>query len=399
MVAGHLQEKNGLYYIVLSYLDEAGKRRNKWIATKLPIKGNKKRAEEMLLKARREFNIPKRQDQLAEVLFADYLEEWVEIAKYSIQRSTYASYKNLMNSSILPHFRKLGVTLAGLKPAHIQAYYGQELQRVKAVTVIHYHAIIRRALQYAMKTDLIPTNPADKVERPRKERFNASFYDSAEVNQLFDVVKGHKLELPVLFAAFYGLRRSEAVGLKWNAIDLKQNTITIRHTVLAYNLDGKSITEERDMTKSKASLRTLPLVPAFRERLLRVKEEQAEYRRLCGRCYNTDFLEYICVDEMGNRIKPNYVSSSFGKFLDKHGLRRVRYHDLRHSCASLLLANGVSMKQIQEWLGHSDVSTTANIYAHLDFNSKISSAEALVNGLNLDLGENGNDDTLFIESA
>ena len=108
-----------------------------------------------------------------------------------------------------------------------------------------------------------------------------------------------------------------------------------------------------------------------------MKEEQAEYRRLCGKSYNRDFDEFVYVDEMGDRLKPNYVSASFQNVIKKHGLKRVRFHDLRHSCASLLLANGVSMKQIQEWLGHSDFGTTANIYTHLAFDSKLSSADAL----------------------
>ena len=84
---------------------------------------------------------------------------------------------------------------------------------------------------------------------------------------------------------------------------------------------------------------------------------------------------------MGNLINPDYITDAFPRFLEKNNLRRIRFHDLRHSCASLLLANGVAMKQIQEWLGHSDFSTTANIYAHLDFNSKLASADAMVNGL------------------
>ena len=124
------------------------------------------------------------------------------------------------------------------------------------------------------------------------------------------------------------------MGLKWSAIDFQSNTITIKHTVTSCNLDGKHIQVAQDTTKTKSSLRILPLIPAFREKLL-----------------------------------------------EKNGLRRIRFHDLRHSCASLLLANGVPMKQIQEWLGHSDFSTTANVYAHLDYNSKLSSADAMVNGL------------------
>lgn len=130
-------------------------------------------------------------------------------------------------------------------------------------------------------------------------------------------------------------------------------------------------------------MRTLPLVPDFREKLLVVKDEQEGNCLLCGRSYNKEFLGYLCVDEMGNLIKPGYVTTAFPLLLERNGLRKIRYHDLHHSCASLLLANGVSMKQIQEWLGHSDFSTTANIYAHLDYSSKLSSAEAMVQGLHL----------------
>ena len=154
-----------------------------------------------------------------------------------------------------------------------------------------------------------------------------------------------------------------------------------RHTVTSCNLDGKHIQIAQDTTKTKSSMRTLPLVPVFKEKLLKLKEQQEEYKRVCGRCYNKKYLEYICVDEMGTLISPHYLTASFPKLLEKNNLRHIRFHDLRHSCASLLLANGVPMKQIQEWLGHSDFSTTANVYAHLDYNSKLSSADAMVNGL------------------
>lgn len=120
-----------------------------------------------------------------------------------------------------------------------------------------------------------------------------------------------------------------------------------------------------------------------KERLLELKAEQEENRRLCGRSYVKDYTGYVCINEIGDIIKPNYVSCGFPKLLEEHGLRRVRYHDLRHSCASLLLANGVPMKQIQEWLGHSDFSTTANIYAHLEYSSKVISADAMLAGLGI----------------
>lgn len=204
------------------------------------------------------------------------------------------------------------------------------------------------------------------IDKRRVVRYIGSFYDAEEVNKLFEVSKGTKLELLILFGAFYGLGRSEALGLKWDAIDFENDSITIRHTVTSVTLDGKVQLVAADTTKTKSSLRTLPLVPFVKERLLLLKKEQENNRRLCGRSYHKQYAGYVCINEIGDLIKPHYVTEQFPKLLDANGLRRIRFHDLRHSCASLMLANGVPMKQIQDWLGHSDFSTTANIYAHLD---------------------------------
>ena len=390
MVAGHLQEKKGLFYMVLSYKDCTGKRRTKWFPTGLPVKGNKKRAEAMLMEKRHSY-VP--EDSIensvieSQMLFADYLDQWLKIVKSTIKLITYASYVDAVEKRINPYFREQGITLADLQASDIQRFYTIQLERVKPTTVIHYHAVIHRALKYAVKTDLILSNPADKVDRPRKEAFQAGFYDKDELNALFAVVKGSQLEIPVMLAGFYGLRRSEVLGLKWDAIDFNNNTITIRHTITTFNVDGKRVTVASDTTKTKSSMRTLPLVPLFRERLLALKVEQQENQRLSGKSYNMQYIDYICVDEIGDLTSPNYITGAFPKLLERSGLRRIRFHDLRHSCASMLLANGVAMKQIQEWLGHSDFSTTANIYAHLDYNSKLSSAEAMQIGLGLKVAE------------
>lgn len=175
----------------------------------------------------------------------------------------------------------------------------------------------------------------------------------------------------------------DSFGLKWSAIDFEQNTITISHTVTSCNLDGKCVIVAKDTTKTKSSRRTLPLVPYFHEKLLAVKAQQGRNQKLCGRSYNREFLEYICVDDIGDRFKPNYITSQFPRLLERNGFRKIRFHDLRHSCASLLLASGVPMKHIQEWLGHSDFSTTANIYAHLDYSSKLTSASAMESNFHL----------------
>lgn len=381
MVAGHLREKSGYYYAVLNYTDSLGKRKTKWISTGLTVKGNKKRAEAILMDARRNFNPEEPKVMNGDILFADYMEKWLDIIKSSVAVPTFASYSTTVKKIVAPYFREKEVTLKNLTAKDIQEFYLSELERVSPSSVIHYHANIHKALKYAVKIDLIDVNPADKVERPKKDRYVGSFYDADEVNALFEAAKGSKLELPILFGAFYGLRRSEAIGLKWDAIDFDQNTITIRHTVTSCDLDGKRILVASDTTKTKSSMRTLPLVPFMRERLLALKDEQEENRRLCGRSYMKDYIGYVCVNEIGDLIKPHYVTESFPKLLKANGLRHIRYHDLRHSCASLLLANGVPMKQIQEWLGHSDFSTTANIYAHLDYSSKLTSADAILNGL------------------
>lgn len=390
MVAGHLQEKNGMFYVVLNYRDENGKRKTPWISTNLPVKGNKKRAENFMMDVRRNFVPPNVQRieereamQKGDILFTDFLLKWLRVAKSTVKLTTYASYEMMATRIIIPYFETLNIKLKELTTEDIQDFYSAQLERVSANTVIHYHAVIHRALKYAVKIKTIQSNPAVNVERPRKEKFIGSFYDKKEINTLFDIIQGHPLEVAIKLAAFYGLRREEIIGLKWTAIDFENNTLTIQHTVTECNLDGKHIEVASDTAKTDSSLRTMPLVTNFREMLLAKKEKQEHYRKLCGRSYCKEYLDYIFVNEMGERWKPRYLSDGFKRILEQNGLRRIRFHDLRHTCASLLLANNVPMKKIQEWLGHSDFSTTANIYAHLDYQSKISSAEAMLTGLGM----------------
>ena len=263
---------------------------------------------------------------------------------------------------------------------------GKKKEKQKPNTVIHYHAIIHSALKYAVKTDMLVQNVADKVDRPKKNSFQPVFLSAEEMQKMFEALRGTKLELPVLVAAFYGFRRGEVLGLKWDAIDFERGTISVIRTVTTITVDGKQTEIEQQSAKTKSSLRTLPLIGSFREYFLQVKEAQELNKQICGNCYNHEYDGFVFVDELGERMRANYLTSAFPKFLEDHGLRRMRFHDLRHSCASLLLANGVPLKHIQEWLGHSDFTTTANIYAHLDYKSKITSAQAMETGLALPEG-------------
>ena len=201
MVAGHLQEKNDFYYIVLSYKDADGKRKTKWEATGLSVKRNKKKAEALLLERRRNFMVPTAPAEIRlddDILFSDFMLKWLEVTKSSVQITTYASYQGMVERIIAPYFRKRGIKLVDLKATDLQDFYTKQLERVKANSVIHYHANIHKALKYAVKIDLIPTNPADKVERPKKNAFKGSYYSAEEIHALTEVAEGTKLEIPVL---------------------------------------------------------------------------------------------------------------------------------------------------------------------------------------------------------
>ena len=403
MVAGHLTLKNGRYYAVLNYRNTGGQRKTKWIALGLPEKGNKRKAEAELARLRAEFEPPKEVGDLSsDMLFADYLLEWLEIAKGRLAVATYSSYAAMIKKPVGPYFRQRNLTLRELEARHLQMFYSEMIRKVKPNTVIHYHAIIHSALKYAVKTDMLVQNVADKVDRPKKNSFQPVFLSAEEMQKMFEALRGTKLELPVLVAAFYGFRRGEVLGLKWDAIDFERGTISVIRTVTTITVDGKQTEIEQQSAKTKSSLRTLPLIGSFREYFLQVKEAQELNKQVCGNCYNHEYDGFVFVDELGERMRANYLTSAFPKFLEDHGLRRMRFHDLRHSCASLLLANGVPLKHIQEWLGHSDFTTTANIYAHLDYKSKITSAQAMETGLalpeggdfgsrwgSIDVGENG----------
>ena len=248
---------------------------------------------------------------------------------------------------------------------------------LKGTTAQRHHAMLHLAFKTAVKRRIIPSNPVEQADRPKSVQFIGSYYNADEIRQLLDGTQDDPLHMVILLAAYYGLRRSEAVGLKWSAIDFTANTISIKHKVLQNGSELKGY----DVMKTKSSYRTLPLIPTVMEELRKEKSRQEELKCIMGRGYNHQYDEYICVDAVGNIIKPNYVTQHFPVVLKQLGMRKIRFHDLRHSCASLQLANGVPMRIIQEWLGHSDMATTANIYSHVDSESKKISAVAISTAL------------------
>ncbi|MVB09670.1 Tyrosine recombinase XerC [Caprobacter fermentans] len=260
----------------------------------------------------------------------------------------------------------------------INAYYTTiRSDGLKGTTAQRHHAMLHRAFQQAVKRRIIPTNPCLQADRPKSVPFIGSYYNAEELKTLLNCVEGDPIRLVIMLAAYYGLRRSEVLGLKWSAVDFTAKTVSIRHKILEEETKSGIVLKGYDVMKTKSSYRTLPLIPHIEEELLAEQARQEEMRTVMRGAYDKKYSEYICVDALGGLITPQYVSSHFQVILKENGLRKIRFHDLRHSCASLLLANNIPMKMIQDWLGHSDMATTANIYSHIDSSSELASANMI----------------------
>lgn len=190
-------------------------------------------------------------------------------------------------------------------------------------------------------------------------------YSIQEIAQLLACTQNEPIAVPIFLAAFYGLRRSEILGLRWDAIDFMQGTLSISTTVVREKHDNKIVTVIREhTTKTETSMRTLTLCPYTQQYFTALWNAQQQQRLLCGNGYDTRYLDFVCVDQLGTLIQPDYVTSKFAQLLAKYNLRPIRFHDLRHSCATIMLYLGYSLKDIQMWLGHSNYNFTADTYVH-----------------------------------
>lgn len=383
MVTGSIYERKGIYYAIVSYYVD-GRRKQKSVSTGLPVKGNKRRALEFLENLKRTYETKESMENMdgSRLLMTDYMDEWLKIVKPLVERATYKSYDNMVSARIRPHFEKLNLLLTEVEPKHIKMLYDEILEQGYTTnTVIHYHAVLHQALTYAVKNDYILSNPADRVKRPKKNKHISSFYTKEEILTLLDIAKDDPIYIPIVLSAYYGFRRSETLGMRWSAIDFENKTITVNHKVTELTENGKTIVYAEDKLKTKSSYRTLPLIPVVEEKLLEHKAKLERNQKLFGNSYCKEYMDYVCVDEMGKLFRPNFVSDHFGWLLKKYGLKKLTFKELRHSCASMLVAEGIPMKSIQEWLGHSNFSTTADIYSHIDYHAKQQSAAAIGNAL------------------
>lgn len=319
----------------------------------------------------------KRQNK-ASILFGDFMEKWLTANHSKWQRTTFDSYRNNVHKHIAPYFFEKKLLLADVTMFDIQDYYQCKLDEgLTANTVIKHHNNIRCALIYAKKAELIETFPMQFIDKPSPIAYEATFYEPEEVEQLITLARDSRIFTPILLAAFLGLRRSEILGLKWDAINFEDNTITIKRKLVRITENGKDVLiVDKDM-KTKLSRRTLCMPKQLANYLRFFKAWQRHNQKPLQGKPDLEYAGFVCVNERGKIISPTNLSNTFARLIKNNNLRYLRFHDLRHSCASILYALGNDLKDIQEWLGHSNIGTTANLYIHLSFQRKIAVAQKL----------------------
>lgn len=360
---GCLRVKRGIWQMVIYYYDASGQRRQMSESTGLAEKGNKRRAQQML---------NNRLDVLSQqyttvledrnILFLTFMLDWLnDIVAYKVKDNTMTQYLYVYNRYIAAYKPFHGVKLRDLTPALFQSYYNEQLNSgLSPNTVRKHHANIHRCLDYAVRMGKITANPSNMTELPAKRKYRgATAYTPEQLQRLLRLFRGEPLETPVQLAVIYGLRRSEVCGLRWDAIDFEEGTIHICHTAVM----NKGRVVYSDNTKTDSSNRILPLTAYMRDYLKKVKLQQEENKQLFGDAYIESGL--VCVHPNGAPIRPDYVSPHFQRRLKEIGLPLIRFHDLRHSAVYALRMGGCDVKDIQAWLGHSDITTTLNIYGHV----------------------------------
>lgn len=375
-MTGSLTVKNGKYYAVLNVY-ENGERKKKWISTGLPEKGNKRKAEQFLREKLAEYE---RMEGIvrSDVKFGDYVRVWLEHIARKVDEVTMQGYNTLAEGHILPYFDDLGLALIDVDYKVIQRYIDIKHKNgrkdgkggLSPRSLKLHKNIINQTVNLAVQNKLLPTNPCQFVVLPKTERYETDYYTEAQVKDLFVALLDDPLLPLVKITAKFGLRRSELLGLQWDSIDFERKTLTIRHTV-------SKVTEvvAKDKTKNASSRRTFPLSPEDLEIFKQAKCQEEQNRIAFGSEYQEN--QYVFKWADGHTYSPDYVSHRFNDLLKKHNLPHIRFHDLRHSCASLLITLGWTLKDIQEWLGHSDIKMTANIYAHIAMDRKKDMAASL----------------------
>jgi integrase len=287
-----------------------------------------------------------------------FLEEWLrDSAKPSVRRTTYEGYERIVRLHVSPALGQL--RLARLTPQHIAKLYRALLDKGLAPkTVRLIHAMLHRALRQAVRWGLLAVNPADSVDAPRIDRREFRTLDLAETRTFLSAAASDRLSALYVVALTTGLRQGELLGLRWSDVDLDRAILAVRQQVM--KLSGEWVYSEPKTSKGR---RTVALPGMTVTALRQHKVRQAEERLRCGEWEDHDL---VFPNLVGRPIeKQNLMRRSFRPILQHAGLPPIRFHDLRHSAATLLLGEGVHPKVVQERLGHSTISVTMDTYSHV----------------------------------
>lgn len=377
LLPGRIRKKDGYYHLIIDTIHPITKEKIRHSeSTKLKVIEESKRKNleneneaKYRLKLFREkwtkyyLSKSEEKNETEDIYFTDYLSKWLKSIKYGLQPDTIRGYTVNIEKIIIPYFKNKNILLKDLKARHIQEFYTYclEKRKVTPATINRYHANIRKCLQTALKQELVLSNQADLVDKPKEGKYIAKVLPIKELLKILENIEGTHLELPTFFSTYYGLRRGEAAGLLWSNIDFKNKKIIIGNSLIE---GEKRELINRKSLKTKSSYRTLELIPEVEKFLLAVKKKQEENKKLFKGYYNYKYNDNICIKENGELIKLGYITQKFKQVTKKLGYDNVHFHCLRHSFATNMYDEGMDMNDIKDWLGHSVLSTTMNLYVH-----------------------------------
>ena len=374
-MTGSLQIKSGKYYAVLRI---NGKQ--KWINLNIDDKkGNKRKAEQALNETIMMYS--ENPSMVDKTGFDEYIFEWLKSVRAQVDIVTYEGYRDCIVNHIAPYFKEKHLKLQDISINDIEDYYAYKAVSgrldgkeggLSQSTLKRHRILLSLTFKKAIRDGLLKYNPCEYAKMPKftPKKPVAKFYTAEQCQELLTAVKGTPLYDMIYITILYGLRRSELLGLRWESVDMVNNIITINHTVVL-----QKVVVAKDDTKNKTSNRVYPIINEVKEIFMRLAREQEENKKLFGNCYSDSGYVFTKVD--GTPYYPSYPTHELQKELKKHNLPHIRWHDLRHTTASLLILKGWQMKEISEWLGHADITTTMNIYGHIDLDHKRKLGETL----------------------
>jgi integrase len=303
----------------------------------------------------------------------DLFDHWLDTSAPTLRPATLRRYRDLARLHIVSHIG--GVKLSRLTPGDVQRLYARLLETLSSTSVRHIHNLLHTALSDAVKWGWLARNVCDAVDAPRRNRSEMTVWSTAEVGRFLAAADGDDLEALFRLALTTGMRRGELLGLKWADIDFDAGALSVRRSL--HRGDTARLIEAEP--KTQAGRRRVTLPAATVESLRRHRTAQLEYRLSIGPVY--DDHDYVFVNETGGYIHPNTLNRRFAQLTAKAGLPAIRFHDLRHTSATMLLAAGVHPKIVQERLGHTDIAMTLNRYSHVTMDMQQAAADAIENAL------------------